>query len=87
MGLTLKEKTREDIKAELHWTKKVNSISFYHNLMLAKNPRQSYADTARELLISKSLVSENCNIAKLLISRPELCILSRKRVLFIMRNK
>lgn len=82
----LLERTRDEInKSNIHWSKKVVAINIYHNFKLHGNPRWTFADTGRDLELSKAYVSEAVKLAEILVEKPELISYSRKRALMIVR--
>lgn len=83
---TLKERTIQELAKDIHWSKKAVVINIYHNACLNVNPRWTYADTARDLGVSKAFVSENIKLASVMQNNAELIHMSRKRALFFMRN-
>ena len=75
--MTFKQKYR----GEIHWVKKVYTMSFYHNIKLYKNSKWKVSDTARYFEVSEALVSENLKLAVGLVNDESLELLSRNAAL------
>jgi hypothetical protein len=86
MPLSLQERTRNELKKDVHWTRKAVVINIYHNYKCNSSARWTYADTGRDLDVSKSYISECIALAKILDKHPDMIHMSRIKALSYMRG-
>jgi len=84
---TLLERTKDEINSNSHWSRKVVAINIYHNSKLNANSKYSLASTGRDLGLSTAFISEAIKLAKALPDNPKLIHLSRRKAIFMVRNK
>lgn len=84
---TLLERTKDELNSKNHWSRKVVAINLYHNSKLIANNRWALTDTARDLLLSRSFISEAIKLAEALPDNPKLLNLSRRKAIFQVRHK
>lgn len=78
---TLLERTIHEINRDIHWSKKAVVINIFHNAMLVNDIKWNFADSARDLNVSRAYVSESVKLAKAIQNEPELIHISRKSAL------
>ena len=84
---TLLDRTKDELDKEgNHWSRRVVVINVYHHYKLNINPRWTYADTGRDLKVSKAFVSEAIKLANSIVKMPELINLSRKKAISMVRT-
>jgi len=83
---TLLQKTIDEINKDIHWSRKAVAINIYHNSCLVSQPRHSFADTARDLNVSRAYVSEMIMLINKLADHAELMNMSRSKALIYMRK-
>jgi len=83
---SLLERTRDEMLKDIHWTSKTLAILLYHTTKVEENPRWSYAQTGRDLNMSRAYISENIMLGRLLKIKPEIIHLSRAKALNVVRG-